>query len=211
MRHFTTKITARHFHLKPANQRHAFLAKMAQSKAFGDEHENKYNKGTPKKSSYCRAALLLLLVWALFLYMWSEMDLYSSRLKASSSMSDVCKYSIEESLYIQRNLVDDDIPPGKDTKETLNIVTFHAGYHERVTPYRFGKTSIETVPLPPAYHNWRMSLHIAGYDPESITTLGESFTWGLNEDENWLGRTRAYLQHVKALNPSDYVVSVQHK
>lgn len=186
--------------------------------------ENKYNKTTSKQSRHCRLTTLLIVVCTLGIFYWLLLLIFNdqqSNQPTPSSATQLCHYSYDESLYFQRNFNnDEDVHTTTRSAKKhsslvlpLHIVTFHAGYRlKKTSQQRFGlsgsatTSSVESIPFPPSYHNWRMSLHMAGYNPRSITTLGEDFTWGLNEDQNWQGRTKAYLMYVESLSPDTYVV-----
>ena len=103
-----------------------------------------------------------------------------------------------------------------EASANVTVVTFHAGW--RLVPrqrswisglFLWPSSELERqrVPLTPGFRNWRRSLHIAGFSPSSIVTLGGDYVWGLDESANWRHRTEEYLDFVKRLDPKMLVVN----
>lgn len=108
--------------------------------------------------------------------------------------------------------------PGDHGSGGLVVATFHAGWRLVPQPASFFSGLLDgvlprppprrqRVPFPFTFHNWRRSLHAAGFPPSRVVVLGEDFVWGLDEGANWRGRTKAYLEFAAALPKSTVVVS----
>jgi hypothetical protein len=181
---------------------------------MGGDDDGKSNRFKYIKASrYLNYRVFLCSISALtlLLYFWSyDFGISSSKQSLKKKKTTKTTACIYDHLWMTPK---DFGAANMEDKKIVRVVTFHAGSRLVAQSSKlFGSTSssgvyVRAVPFPPTYHNWRMSLHTAGYFNEAITTLGENFVWGLNEDKNWLGRTEAYLNFVKSLDPSECVVS----